>query len=185
MLSGCANAAAHAGNWSTRKPSTRFGVAPLQSHLGRCQELDIDPHRHLVVPEVHGRDQLKVLLAFLVAAGVEQELQEICVTSLPEPGGIEGQVNVDAAAVFGRRAREQKVRHPATDDDHRVTEGREHLPDVDEHTTGRLDLAGRVVAFETRFWVHRMAPDHAGINRCRRIASAASSPRPPACARST
>ena len=48
-----------------------------------------------------------------------------------------------------------------------------------------FDLAVGVVAFISRFRIHCVAADQAGLSRCRRIASAASSPRPPACARST
>ncbi|MBA3640243.1 MAG: hypothetical protein H0W53_13395 [Acidobacteria bacterium] len=47
----------------------------------------------------------------------------------------------------GIRGRKEKVRHPASDDPHCVTEGSQHLTDIDEHTAGGFDLPVGVVAF--------------------------------------
>jgi hypothetical protein len=42
----------------------------------------------------------------------------------------------------------------------------EDLPNIDGHSTRRLDLAIRVVAFVARFGAHSAPVDHAGLSRC-------------------
>lgn len=67
---------------------------------------------------------------------------------------------------------------------HGVTEGLQHLPDIDQNSTCGFDLTIAVVAQVTGFWSHRAAAQ-AGLSLCWRMASAASSPLPPTCAEST
>lgn len=44
--------------------------------------------------------------------------------------------------------------YPTAHHDDSVAEGGEYLGDINKHTAGRVDLAGRVVALVARFGVH-------------------------------
>ena len=130
--------------------------------------------------QIHGCHELRVLVTLLILTSIEDELQEFRITPVSQLGGIERQVDIDAANVFGFHIGKQEVGHPAADDHEGVTERGEDLSNIDEHATGGFDLTVGVVALVSRLWAHWTAATQAGFRRCWRMASAASSPRPPA-----
>jgi hypothetical protein len=143
-------------------------------------ELDVNTYRGLAVAKVHHRHELETLVASFVSAAIEQHVQEVRVPTVTELGSVECQVYVDTSNVFSRRITNKKIRHPPTNHHDGVTEPGEDLSNIHEHAPSRVNLTGAVVSLVPWFGGHDNVAAQAGFSRRSRMASAASSPRPPA-----